>query len=383
MRRGYLIKTIFILLCSLNLCSLSPAEVVQIPDKIRVVIAEDLTEAIISIRGTYRITTLETQQHLKDGKTIFNIKITCDEYGIRFGKDYFKIYAIEIRPDKEPAVYFGKRLYKGTLQIIRTKEGSLRLINLVTLDDYLKGVLYHEVSHRWPLETIKAQAIVSRTFALYQAQQNKDKYHHLRADVSSQVYGGVYAYRYKTNKAVEQTNGQVLYYNGELLPAFFHATCGGRTEDVSQLWKLKMKPLKGVLCPFCRNSPHFSWSRNIPLKEIEAALKDAGYQISRLNSMRVKGRDTSRRVKDIVLKTADEDLIISAKDFRQTLGPSLIKSTNFSIEIKDGAARFTGRGWGHGVGMCQWGAFAMAKKRKNAYQILRHYYPGASLVRLD
>lgn len=356
---------------------------IPIPDKIRVAVLDDASDMTLSIRGPYRIETIQTKELLDKGDTIFDIHITPSNNGIVFGKKEFKIYAINIIPEREPAIYLRQRLYRGSLQIVRTSKGTLRAINTLNLEDYLKGVLYHEVSHRWPMEAIKAQAIVSRTFALYQAEQNKDKYYYLKSDVSSQVYGGVYAEKYRTNKAIQQTKGKVLIYRKKILPAFFHATCGGRTEDVSMLWKLNLKPLKGIRCPYCINSPHFKWERKVELIDIEEALIKKGYKVSGLKSISIKGINRSGRAKDIIIKAKNKKLFLSAKDFRHIVGPRLIKSINFEVKIKGDDAYFTGKGWGHGVGMCQWGAFAMAKKREKAKDILELYYPGARISRFS
>jgi len=375
------IITLLVLLALISPTNLS-AGTIQVPDKIRVIVADDARELNLSLRGKYTINTIETGEKLKEGQTFFNIKIAPAKYGIAFGRDYFKIHGIEIKPKREPSIYLGKRLYRGSLQIIRTKEGLLRAINIVDLEDYLKGVLYHEVSHRWPINAIKAQAIVSRTFALYQAQQNKDNYYYLKDDVSSQVYGGVYAEKYRTNKAVEATKNMVLMYRGNMLPCFFHATCGGRTEDAGMLWKVKLKPLKGVACRYCKNSPHFTWNRDIELIDIENKLNDAGYNIKDLRSIEIRGRDRSSRVMNLKFRGRSIATTISAKKFREILGSRLIRSTNFKITIKGKKAHFKGRGWGHGVGMCQWGAFAMSKRQRSTKSILNLYYPGARIVRL-
>jgi len=354
-----------------------------IPDKIRVALLDDASDMILSVRGPYRIETIQTNELIDKGNTSFNVHITPSNNGITFGKKEFKIYAINIIPEHEPAIYLGKRLYKGSLQIVRTSKGKLRAINILNLEDYLKGVLYHEVSHRWPMEAIKAQAIVSRTFALYQAEQNKDKHYYLTSDVSSQVYGGVYAEKYRTNKAIQETKGKVLIYRKKILPAFFHATCGGRTEDVSMLWKLNLKPLKGIRCPYCANSPHFNWERKVKLTDIKEVLVKEGHKVSDLKSISIKGIDRSGRVKDIIIKANNKKLVLSAKDFRRIIGSTLIKSRNFEVQIKGEYAYFVGKGWGHGVGMCQWGAFTMAKKREKADDILKFYYPGARISRFS
>ncbi len=374
-------------LCLLSLfflpTSFIVAATIDVPEKIRVVIAENVDELNLSIKGPYEIRTVETEELLDEGRTFFNKKIRPSTYGIDFGKKEFKIYTIHIIPLREPAIHLGKRLYRGSLQIVKTKEGLLRAINVIDLEDYLKGVLFHEVSHRWPMDAIKAQAIASRTFAIYQAQQNNHQHYYLKADISSQVYGGVYAERYRTNKAVEETKGEVLVYNSRLLPAFFHATCGGYTEYVRRLWNVQARPLKGVRCIYCANSPHFLWELNLSLAEIEKKLNDAGHKISGITAIKIKGRDQSGRIIYLILEGSPRRIKISAKDFRHILGSRVIKSTNFTTQIIGKDVRFEGKGWGHGVGLCQWGAFTMAKKGKDFQQILSLYYPGAKIVKLS
>ncbi len=378
---------------------------VAVPDKIRVAIAEDVEEIELAVKGPYKITTIETGEVLKEGEVLWQAKVRPFEHGIHFRtfkEDYFKIYGIEIIPAKDPSIYVGKCLYRGRLQLIKTKQGLLSVINVLNIEDYIKGVLYHEISHRWPPEAIKAQAIASRTFAIYQAQQRSDKEYYLRADVSSQVYRGVFAEKFRTSKAVDETAGQILMYRGKVLPAFFHATCGGRTEKASRLWKISsgVKPLRGVKCPFCENSPHFIWAKTISLDEIEDKISRAKEPTGKLphqlkssdvynnwcggkiKSIKILSRDRSGRVRSLRIK-AGKTIKMAAKEFRSILGTKVLNSTNFSMSIENNQVRFEGYGWGHGVGMCQWGAFSMAKKGYNCYQILRHYYPGANVVKLN
>jgi len=380
MKRSFKLIIIFaVILMPLSAMSAT----IEVPDSIRVVVADDMPTLELSVRGRFRVVTVETRELLQEvKKSVFPIKVSSDAYGINLGKDYFKIHAIEIMPEREPAISIGKRLYRGSLLIMRTKEGSLRAINIVGLDDYLKGVLYHEISHRWPMESIKAQAIASRTFALYQAQQNRTKDYYLKADISSQVYGGVYGERYRTNKAVDQPRGEVLTYRGKLLPAFFHATCGGKTENAARLWNVNLRPLKGTKCPFCKHSPHFYWSRSISVSDIIERLKKNGYEVSDIISIDTGRRDPSGRLIDLTLVGKKDSVEISAKHFRHFVGSDAIRSADFVVSVKGGIANFSGKGWGHGVGLCQWGAFTMGREGEAAEEILRHYYPGSKLVKL-
>jgi stage II sporulation protein D len=288
------------------------------------------------------------------------------------------------RAEGKAKIYVGGRLFRGDVDIVRKENNKLMLINHIGLEDYLYGVLYHEVSHRWPMEALKAQAIAARTFALYQARQNKMQPYDLRSDIYSQVYGGSASERWSTTMAVNATKGEVLVYNGDLLPAYYHATCAGSTEDAANLWKVDIPPLKGVICNFCVKSPYYKWTKEIPLWSLEGKLRENGYKIDKIASVSILSRNKSGRVDKMEIKdNAGVSILLTGKDFRQIMGPNESRSTKFEISIKYGSLMIEGHGWGHGVGMCQWGAFGMASQGKKAEDILKFYYPGAEIAAIE
>jgi stage II sporulation protein D len=370
---------VLFLLCQIGMSS---ALALDMPDKIRVAVINNADSIELSVRGGYQIISTDTGGLLDKGETFFNRKIEPAAKGVNFGNKSFNTSSIDIIPKTEPSIYLDKRLYKGRLRIVKTKAQKLVAVNEVNLEDYIKGVLYHEVSHRWPIEAIKAQAIASRTYALYQARQNAHRHYHLYSDVSSQVYNGVYAERYRTNKAVDETKGKVLLWKAEPIPAFFHSTCGGHTERASSLWKVELSPLSGVVCKYCKNSPYFFWDYAMEISTLEEALKSAGYMVDCIDSVKITEKNRSGRVDSVIVRGRNMPEKIKAKDLRRMVGPLLLKSTNFDVYVKDDKVYFKGKGWGHGVGMCQWGAFAMAKQRKTAEDILLHYYPGARIIKV-
>jgi stage II sporulation protein D len=232
------------------------------------------------------------------------------------------------------------------------------------------------------VDSLKAEVIAFRTFALYKMQENAQKDFDLTSDVYSQSYGGRFAERYRLNKAVDETRGLVLTYKGKIIPAFYHATCGGHTEDASLFWNIDIPPLKGVPCGFCQDSPHFKWHNVLSLKEIRDALVKGGLRIGDIKDLVILGRDKSDRITDLKIVTDKKDIRVLAKDFRNMLGPNIIKSTNFQVRVVDGDAVFEGFGWGHGVGLCQWGGYFMAKHGYDYKQILEYYYPGTQISSL-
>ncbi|MBI4974249.1 MAG: SpoIID/LytB domain-containing protein [Candidatus Omnitrophica bacterium] len=219
---------------------------------------------------------------------------------------------------------------------------------------------------------------------MYQKRQNALQPYDLRSDIYSQVYGGSTSEKWSTTRAVNLTKGKILVYNGDIFPSYYHATCAGHTEDASNLWNIDLPPLKGVECDSCKYSPHYKWVKGIPLWEITNKLKENGYKTGRIASIIILSKNSSGRIEKIEIKDeAGVSLILTAKDFRQMIGPNAVRSTKFDISIKGSQAYLQGYGWGHGAGMCQWGAFGMARKGKKAEEILKIYYPGAEIMTID
>jgi stage II sporulation protein D len=231
------------------------------------------------------------------------------------------------------------------------------------------------------MEALKAQAVATRTYAIFSIGGSASKEYDMTNDIYSQVYGGENSERYRTGLAVDRTLGQILTINGKTLSAYFHATCGGMTEDAQELWNVDLLPLKGVPCTFCQGSPHFSWKKNFRLKDLQDALKRKGYVIGAIKDIAVVDRNRSGRINNLKITDREgHELMIKGKDFREAIGPNVLKSNNFEVQMLGYFVDFIGKGWGHGVGMCQWGAKGMADGQFNFIQILNYYYPHALII---
>ncbi|MCX5680041.1 MAG: SpoIID/LytB domain-containing protein [Candidatus Omnitrophica bacterium] len=350
---------------------------------VRVAIIEDRTSVDLSLKGKYAIYALGTGKVLKEGPYL-NGKVTVASDGLLVGGKAIGGTGINIKVVKDSNIYIDTRRFRGSVDIVRKDNGKLLVINNIDMDDYLYGVLYHEVSHRWPAECLKAQAIAARTFALEQARGNKGQPYDLRCDIYSQVYGGRDGEKWSTTHAVDSTRGKVLTFNGDIFPTYYHATCAGYTEDASNLWNADIAPLKGVPCNFCGNSKHYRWAKELPLANVESKLKDSGYKIGHIKSVNILSKNRSGRNENIEIKDdTGTSVVLTGKDFRQIFGPNEIRSTKFDAEIKRGNLMLNGMGWGHGVGMCQWGAYGMALRGKKCDDILKYYYPGTEIMAID
>ena len=354
------------------------------PVKIRVAVLKDTEEATLAISGSFNILKAGTKELLYRGKNLALSKVVLAAGGLKIKDMLFNTGSLLIVSKRKAGITVNNRSYRGDIAISRTPDNKLLIVNTLDLEFYVKGVLYHEISHQWPLEAIKAQAVAARTYAVYQKEANALKDYDLTADTSSQVYGGFGSEQYKTNRAVNFTTGEVLQYKGKVFPAYFHATCGGMTESAHELWNIDIDPLKGErVCSFCLGSPHYYWKAAMDLSAIQKKLGGAYSLSGDLNNIVVGERNSTGRVRTLELKSASGDSInISAKDFRAILGPDVIRSTNFSILIDAEHVIFSGKGWGHGVGLCQWGALGMSRKGYNYKEILAFYYPGSEIVKM-
>lgn len=341
---------------------------------VRVLVLRDVTSVSIAIKGSYKIFDFETGGFLQGGKKIRELILNFSD---------IKGDGIKILPEGKARIYMNKRVFRGGINIIKNKDrGDLFVVNEVDLEDYVCGVLYHEVSHRWPIEAIKTQAIASRTYALYEKLISKNKYFDLYSDIYSQVYGGKTSETFRTTRAVILTQGLILSYNGKVFPTYYHATCAGQTTDAGTIWDIDIPTLYGVKCDFCKSSPHYEWEREFKISDIEKGLKNKGYEIE-LKGFEILKRDGGNRVEQILLKGKNKDVELKGNKFRLAVGPNEIKSTNFEVELKGRFVTFRGKGWGHGVGMCQWGAYGMAREGWRAEEILGYYYPGAEIIRVE
>jgi stage II sporulation protein D len=350
---------------------------------LRVLVLDNKAGALLVVKGSYRVYSL-TSDRLLTGGYILHTLVSASEQGIMFGQREFKFSKIRIVVPQGAYISVDGRAFRGNIDIIRKNDTQIMVVNNVRMEEYLCGVLYNEISHRWPMESIKAQAIAARTFALYQARQNKLQDYDLTNDIYSQVYSGAASERWATTKAVELTAGKVLTYNQDIFPTYYHATCGGHTEDASNLWNINLGCMKGVECGYCKESPHYKWTKQILLKELEKKLNESGYKLGSIKSVKVLSKNDSGRVDKLqVQDDAGVSCVMTAKDFRQMIGPNDLRSTNFEPSIIGDKLIIKGIGWGHGVGMCQWGAKGQSDKRRKCEEILQFYYPGTQIMTID
>lgn len=281
---------------------------------------------------------------------------------------------------KDKYLRINGRRFRDTVVVVNDK-GKLTVINELGLDGYLFGVLPVEVSPKWPIESLKAQAVVSRTYVMNNLGKYKSKGYDLSSDIFSQMYRGMEAEKPATNRAVTETKGMILTYQGSLAKAFFHSSCGGYTENIKSVWGNRVPYLKTVICPYCKDSPRYHWSKHISPDFLKNRLNSRGYNIGEIKNIKFLSRTGSGRVEDMMLIHSGGETKINGHRFRMIISPNIIKSTLMTIDRSKEKFYFYGRGWGHGIGLCQWGAKGQAERGKDFKQILKFYFPGTKIIK--
>lgn len=363
-----------------------------------------------------------------------------------------------VTPAGGEPLFWGKRPYRGRM-ILKAANGIL-LLNCLPLEDYLKGTIKLEVNPSWPPEALKAQIVVSRTYALKNLGRHKEEGFDFCTTEHCQRYGGINAEDPKTNHLVESTRGVVLTYQGELASVVFHSESGGYTDSALNVWGREVPYLVEVPSPWEDDTPHAHWRVSLTKEEIEKALRKAGYLTESLEDLQFVPGENGR-MKEVVLFTKRGRWVIPASRFREAVGVNVLLSTYFRVEIEGSVQKrntplaspkgssqkrgafgneeihkllekedwtledillflewrekerkgqkieeeseepvvedfieeekvvygerlvFEGRGWGHGVGLSQWGAFGMACAGFSFPEILGHYFPGCKLGRAE
>lgn len=281
-----------------------------------------------------------------------------------------------VEPSQSGQIWIGDKWYRGRVLLVHRNDG-LTAINYVDLDQYLYSVLGAEMGGDWPQEALKAQAVAARTYALYKRQSNSSQIYDVGDTQTYQVYPGVSGESSRTQAAVRATAGQVLTYNGQVILAVFHSSSGGHTENVEDVWESPLPYLRGVP-DFDNGSPVFEWTKTFSTNDISNRISGVGQVLS------MTPERTSAFGSVIAMKVVGSGgtRTISGEEIARVLG---LRSTRFKISRNNGSGNFVvnGRGFGHGVGLSQWGAYNLANAGYNYQQILAHYYQNTTLARIQ
>jgi stage II sporulation protein D len=327
---------------------------------------------------------------------LVNSKITID--GRAFTNEKVIIF-----PDDPYIFNLNGNDYRGKLKLIVNPDGnSFDAINLVPPEPYLAGVVGAEMPSYWEPEALKAQAIAARTYCFYVKKRfGTNREWDMKQTAAHQVYRGLGAESLQVWQAVNETNGRVVSCKQsdgpvDIFPSYYSSTCGGHTENSKNVFGDSYETLTGVPCPYCQDvakPKYFFW----PMIQFDKAYITARLllrysQLERLGEIKnitAAGQtnygEFVRLTKIKLIGSTGKSDFLRAEDFRLAIDPTgrKLRSTICQIvELPGKWAFFSGRGWGHGVGMCQCGAQGMAREGKNTQQILSYYYPGSQIINI-
>lgn len=267
------------------------------------------------------------------------------------------------------------RMYRGSLwvkpEVVKDKNGTsvtrLTAINIIDLEDYLMSVLPSEMPSAWPHEALKAQAIAARSYAIANLGKYRSQGYDVKATVLDQAYRGAVAETIASNKAIAETRGIVMKHDGKVVPGFFHSSSAGHTDVAEHVWTKEVPYLKSVP-DVDHKSKYVLWERKFPTPQIDNIL---GKDVGNVLGLFPVHRSPSGRVKNLLVIGSKGTTFVPGTTVRQLFA---LPSTNFNVLAYQDAYLFKGQGFGHGLGMSQYGARSLAEHGYNAAQILAYYY---------
>lgn len=284
--------------------------------------------------------------------------------------------AILLRPQESNAFTLNGTRYGGEM-LLKSENGKLRVINVLNLESYLIGVIGREMPLGFPDAALEAQAIAARTYACWQLRAGENRDHDLKSDTRSQVYGGVSEHP-KAVEIINRTRGQVATYKGQIFETFFHSTCGGQT--IPAFWVFGGKhfePLSGADCGRCMDSKYYRWREQTNRTNLVSKLREKGVSVVEpVTEIETVSWDRGNYQHYVLIKHAGGISRMEATKFRSALG---LRSSAFNFHEDKGTFQIDGEGWGHGVGLCQFGARGFAREGKSGTEIILHFYPGSEV----
>jgi stage II sporulation protein D len=255
-------------------------------------------------------------------------------------------------------------------------------VNELPLEDYVAGTVLGEISEQWGDAVLRAQAIAARTYALHRRAHPRSADFDLSATTADQVYLGIDGETPVVRAAVDATRGQVLTWEGAPIVAAYHSAAGGRTASAEEVWGRPLPYLASVDVPGEEDSPDTYWRTRISAAALGDALVAAGFEVGRVRDVTIVARSASGRTRVLRVRGSAGELELSAEALRRALGARRLRSTLFELRRSGTDFVFVGSGNGHGVGMSQWGARALALRGAGHRAILARFYPGTRLERV-
>lgn len=386
---------ICILCCFLSMMGLNVVSAQSSAPYVRVGLLQGVQEVVITANDDFVVKDVDNKVNYKF-KKMNEVNIRQKDRTVYVNKKGKETTTLIVAvKNNDPVIVNGKR-YRGNL-IIQPHKAGLTVINRLLIDEYLYGVVPEEMPASWNIEALKAQAVAARTFALYDKLDRKHTKEgfDVCATTDCQVYGGIDSETSATNKAINETKGKVIIYLHQPICSVFHAASGGKTDDSINVWNVNVPYLRAV-DDKDEQSPYQNWTISVTNESLTRSIKNSYSDIGTVKEIDFSGlkKDPAKASKPQVIKfigSNKKSVELTKTQLRSLLN---LKSSNFTIELEDNKKAkndilkidkddkkliFKGSGFGHRLGMSQWGAKSLADKGKNYQQILYHYYSDVNI----
>ncbi len=367
---------------------------------IRVQVLETRSSLELIVAGPYKLVVKELNGRKQSGggSKPVTIRVSTIDNGIKLGINSYETAEVIPVGNTKISIRFvdstGKTVtnnFPGSFIFSRERSGNLRVVVKLPMERYLIGVLPSEMPLSFPPEALKAQAVAARTYALYQLKSRQSQPYDVYADVRSQMWVPSKEADPRSRMAINSTRGLIVTDNFRLFPTYFHSDCGGETAKAKYIFAASdITPLSGRECPHGPQS--YKWRYTVSKATLSARLTKGGVSSGRI--LRIEILDENKRQLQTIGRVyfiklfMDNGVVqtVPANKFRIALGAGKneLASTFFNVSTDSTGKNLTfeGRGFGHGVGMCQHGAMYLAKEGQNFDEILKFYYPGSTIVKV-
>lgn len=365
--------------CCLLLLSSAGSAGAAVPS-IKVLIAKSLRNIVVEGMDMKKI--IHTQQRRTEqymGKKTINFNCS-PSLKVAFPKNPLLVASLS---SPTGLISWGDKKYQGEFQLLTNPgKSSCDLVNSIPMENYITTLLAKEMNGTWPVEALKAQAVAARTYAYDRLKKHKTnsvaQLYHLESSEKDQVSGTFFDITDKTLAAAKQTEGEILVGpSGRVAPAFFHSKCGGKTLRPDQVWGGVEEGYRSVNCTFCSKTGMKNWKHKYPNSKltqmVDTVLKK--YYSDEVREGDIRLMPDSLENSELRMYVGDRLHIIKKSYLRNMAGRETLPSNNFIMTMHGKDIQVQGKGYGHGVGLCQLGALELAKRGYDYRQILSHYFP--------
>lgn len=314
------------------------------------------------------------------------IVFDCQKTRSNLGSDLLKVAEVS---SAQSVISWKKKNFFGNFVIVGNQNtNSCDLIQKMDMESYVSGVVAKEMRSDWPIEALKAQAVTARSYALFKIktlqQESGKQIYHLENSEKHQVIGSLEDQSYLTHRASSETFGEVLTYQNRQVPTFFHSKCGGKTLLPQDVWENSVSGYESVYCPYCHKHGKKPWKISLGKQNLNSymtSLLDRYYPGQKWLGQNLALASDYSEKKNLSFKGKDY-IYLRKSDLRKKLGREKLPSNLFQIHSDGNNYTIAGKGYGHGVGMCQYGAYELARRGYSYRQILKHYFPNFELKKV-